>query len=90
MTSARRYIISGRVQGVGYRWFARRAAEVHGVAGTARNLPNGTVEVVAVADPAALAAFLEALERGPSGGHVERVVEEPVESPGHSDFRILH
>ena len=90
MTTARRYIISGHVQGVGYRWFARRAAERSGVRGTARNLPDGTVEVVAEAAPAALEAFRAELARGPGGGHVDRVVEEPAPGGDYADFRILH
>ena len=90
MTTARRYIISGHVQGVGYRWFARRAAERLGVTGTARNLADGTVEVVAEAAPGALAGFREELARGPGGGHVERIVDEPAAAAGLTDFRILH
>lgn len=85
----RRYIVSGHVQGVGYRWFATRAAERCGVAGTARNLPDGTVEVVGEGQDHALAAFRAELERGPRHGRVERVVEEPAPPVGHTGFRIL-
>ena len=75
--SARRYYISGIVQGVGFRYFANRAALGLGIAGYARNLADGRVEVYAVGLPAALATLRGELERGPSGASVERVAEEP-------------
>jgi acylphosphatase len=90
MTTAKRFLVSGRVQGVGYRYFACRAAETCGVAGTVRNLPDGTVEAVAEGEPAAVAAFRADLERGPRYGHVDRVVEEPAAVAGHSDFRVVY
>jgi acylphosphatase len=88
--TARRFIISGRVQGVGYRYFALRAAEWCGIVGTARNLPDGTVEVVAQGDEAAVGAFRAHLERGPSFGRVDRIVEEPAPPAAHDTFRITH
>ena len=90
MTTAKRFIISGRVQGVGYRYFACRAAEASGVAGTVRNLPDGTVEAVAEGDPAAVAAFRAELERGPRYGHVDRVAEEPVPAADRHDFHVIY
>ena len=89
MHIARRYTVSGRVQGVGYRWFATRAAERCGVSGTAENLADGSVEVVGQGTAEALAAFRSELERGPRAGRVERVVEEPAPPVAHSGFRIL-
>jgi acylphosphatase len=88
--TAKRFIISGRVQGVGYRYFACRAAETCGVTGTVRNLPDGTVEVVAEGEPTTIAAFRVELERGPRYGRVEHVVEEPAPVAGHSDFRVVY
>jgi acylphosphatase len=88
--TARRFIISGRVQGVGYRYFALRAAEKCGVAGTARNLPDGTVEVVAQGDAGAVETLRAHLETGPSFGRVDRVVEEPAPVGAHYTFRIIH
>jgi acylphosphatase len=88
MAIARRFIISGIVQGVGYRYFARRAAEARGVAGTVRNLADGTVEAVAEGEPDAISAFRADLERGPRAGRVERVVEEPMPVAGHDTFRV--
>ena len=88
--TAKRFIISGQVQGVGYRYFASRAAETCGVAGTVRNLPDGTVEVLAEGEPSSIAAFRAELERGPRYGHVDRVVEEPAPIAGHTDFRVVY
>jgi len=90
MRVARRYVIAGRVQGVGFRWFAHDAAAIEGVHGWVRNLADGTVEVVAEGDAAALDAFQRELERGPSGGRVERVVEEPAPLANFDSFRIIH
>lgn len=74
-----RYLVSGRVQGVGYRWFAQRAAERLALVGYAANLPDGRVEVVAEGEPHALEEFAKALARGPSAAHVTGVVSEPVQ-----------
>ena len=67
-------IASGRVQGVGYREFARRAAGTHGVAGFVRNRADGTVEARLVAAAPALEAMLADLRRGPPHGRVDRLV----------------
>jgi acylphosphatase len=88
--TARRFIISGRVQGVGFRYFALRAAEQCGVAGTARNLPDGTVEVIAQGAEANVDTFRAQLGRGPSFGRVDRVLEEPLPVGAHETFRIIH
>lgn len=67
MTSlhGRRYHISGRVQGVGFRYFAERAAGETGVTGWARNLADGSVEVHANGSPAQLSDFEARLRKGP-------------------------
>jgi acylphosphatase len=89
MTHARRFLISGRVQGVGYRFFAREAAAVEGLRGRARNLDDGTVEVIAEGDEDAIARFERALRRGPISARVEQVVVEPMFPSGRfNDFRI--
>ncbi len=72
---ARRFLIRGLVQGVGYRYFAVRAAERHGIAGYVRNLPDGRVEVVAEGEPAAMEAFKRELERGPAYARVTGIEE---------------
>lgn len=59
-------VVSGRVQGVGYRWFTQRLAEAYGIAGYVRNLPDGRVEVLAQAEKDVLDAFCDKLREGPS------------------------
>ena len=72
--AATRFVITGLVQGVGFRWFAARTARSLGVAGSVRNAVDGGVEVVASATDAALDAFAVALARGPHGSRVDSVV----------------
>lgn len=69
----KKYLISGRVQGVGFRYFVLRRATSLGLAGWTRNLPNGSVEVVARGDGAALSALETELERGSAHSKVENV-----------------
>ena len=64
-------LVSGRVQGVGYRAFAQRCALDLGLAGYAENLGDGRVEVVAEGERSALERFLEQLRRGPAHAQVE-------------------
>jgi acylphosphatase len=66
----RRYLIGGRVQGVGFRFFAQRTASRLGLLGWVRNLPDGGVESEAQGDPNSLSAFESALRQGPSGARV--------------------
>jgi acylphosphatase len=80
----RRYFVSGMVQGVGYRYFARRSAQRLGLGGYARNLPDGRVEVYVVGSASKLAEFRAELERGPQGASVSGVTEE--EAPLNSEF----
>jgi acylphosphatase len=89
MPEARRFTVSGRVQGVGYRYFALRSARRHGVRGTVRNAPDGTVEVAAEGEPAALDAFRAELERGPAIGRVDRLAEQAAPVAGYDDFQII-
>jgi acylphosphatase len=69
----RRYLIEGRVQGVGFRYFTRKAARGLGLAGFVRNLPDGSVEAAAEGAEEALAALERALRQGPPGSRVESV-----------------
>ncbi|MDX1387965.1 MAG: acylphosphatase [Acidobacteriota bacterium] len=71
--SAVRIRVSGRVQGVGFRYFIIRHAEAAGAVGYARNLADGDVEIWAEGAPAAVAAVEEAARRGPRGSRVENV-----------------
>lgn len=79
---ARRFLISGLVQGVGYRYFAVRAAQRHDIVGYVRNLPDGRVEVVAEGEAPALAAFKMELERGPAYAHVKAIQETELAPTG--------
>ena len=83
MVCAKHYRVRGRVQGVGYRWFALRAAERLGVRGFARNLPSGEVEVHAEAESAVLDEFKQELERGPHAARVSEVVEQDLPVSNH-------
>ena len=81
MIVARRFLISGRVQGVGFRWFAHDAAVREGVAGWVRNLPDGRVEALVEGDAEAVTRVERALRSGPRGARVDNVYVES-EMPG--------
>ena len=83
-----RLIVTGRVQGVGFRYAAREAASECGVAGWVRNLPDGTVEIVAEGSPGALASIKAWAEKGPRHSRVERVLEEDQEAEALRGFEI--
>lgn len=85
-----RAVVSGRVQGVGFRWFAVRAAERHGVGGWVRNLADGSVEVEAEGPPAAVEDFLVEIRRGPPAGRVEAVRAEEVPPRGDVAFDVRY
>ena len=90
MTIARRFIVNGRVQGVGFRYFAIRAARAAGVSGTVRNLPDGTVEAIAEGSVDAVIEFRSALEHGPSYSHVTRVDEAEIPASGrYAGFEVV-
>jgi acylphosphatase len=71
MRLARRIVVSGRVQGVGFRFFARSAAVREGLHGWVRNLPDGRVEISAEGEAEALDRFEHKLRHGPPGARVE-------------------
>jgi acylphosphatase len=73
MRVARRYLISGRVQGVGFRFFTEASASREGIEGWVRNLPDGRVEVAAQGEAESLGRFERALRHGPPGARVDRV-----------------
>jgi acylphosphatase len=81
--------VSGVVQGVGYRYFVRTMAIELGLSGYVRNLPDGTVEVVAEGDRSVIGAFVGELRIGPRYATVERVDlqwEEPKKDFGGFDY----
>ena len=83
-----RYLVHGRVQGVGYRYFASTEAEALGVSGFARNLPDGRVEVVAEAADAVLDQFEDRLREGPAFSTVAGLDRSPVAPRGDQGFHI--
>ena len=80
--------MQGRVQGVGFRYFAARAARELGVAGWVRNLPDGSVETLVEGEATAVEGYLDRLRRGPSASRVDGVVVEERAEEGHSTFEI--
>lgn len=89
---ARKYLVSGSVQGVGYRQYARRMAQSLSVAGYAKNLRDGRVEIYAIGARDQLDALRQKLELGPASALVWEVSEEPAELlPRYGDeFSIEH
>jgi acylphosphatase len=85
---ARRWFIRGRVQGVGYRYFAQRAAVELGLTGYARNLDDGRVEVYAVGPVAKLSELAGMLYRGPRWSDVRGVEEQEAAVQEYGSFRI--
>jgi acylphosphatase len=83
MRVARRYLVSGRVQGVGYRYFAVDAARREGLHGYVKNLPDGRVEAEAEGEAEALERFERALRQGPSMARVAHVTVESTNPTGH-------
>lgn len=86
----RAYRVSGRVQGVGFRWWTARTARRLSLAGSVRNREDGTVEVVAAGTIDQLEEFERQLRSGPPGAEVSAVDpgDRPAEPPA-GDFRIL-
>ena len=85
MKIAKKYLISGRVQGVGYRFFAERVANQLGLSGYVKNLAEGNVEAYAIGDEVLLDEFRRQLEQGPFGARVNSVRES--EAPVISRYK---
>lgn len=81
-------LVQGRVQGVGYRAFARKKALELGLSGYAENLPDGRVEVVAEGPEEELRAFLHHLRQGPRLAQVEGVEVQWTEATGLQGFYV--
>jgi acylphosphatase len=89
MRVARHYLVSGDVQGVGFRFFTQRVAARHQVVGFVRNLADGRVEVHAEGSPEGVEGFKHDLAAGPQHARVEQVEEVSVEPTGrYPMFRI--
>jgi acylphosphatase len=86
--AARRWFVRGRVQGVGYRYFAQHSATALGLAGYTRNLNDGRVEVYAAGPPDKLSDLAAALHKGPRFADVRGVEEQEAEVRGGNSFDI--
>ena len=82
MLVARRYLVRGRVQGVGFRFYVQEAARREGVQGFVRNLPDGRVEVLAEGEADAILRVELSVRRGPFGARVDDVETELLEPSG--------
>ena len=88
-TQARRFLVRGRVQGVGFRWFVEREAHILGVVGWVRNNADGSVEVLAMGSRDQLSGLRSRLREGPRAARVDDVEEsEGRPIAGLSSFRI--
>jgi acylphosphatase len=85
----RRYLVRGRAQGVGFRWFVEREAQLIGVGGWVRNRDDGTVEVLATGSKAQLNSLYDRLKEGPRAARIDEVeVEEAAPFGGYKRFQI--
>ena len=84
----RRYVVTGRVQGVGFRYFTQRKGSELGLAGWVRNRPDGAVEAEACGPEAQLEAFEQALRAGPPLGRVDHLAIAPAPPTRETSFRI--
>jgi acylphosphatase len=87
--ACRRFLVSGKVQGVWFRESTRRVATRLGLNGSASNLPDGRVEVVAVGSGKDIDQLSAWLRHGPAMARVDEVVEEAIDDPGLSGFSTL-
>ena len=91
MLVARRFVIRGRVQGVGYRFFAEDSARHEGLSGWVMNRADGHVEALAEGERDAVERFERRLRRGPAGGRVDAVeVIDDVPSGHWTGFARRH
>ena len=86
---AKRYFVSGNVQGVGFRYFTQRAADRLRLNGYTRNLPDGRVEVYAIGPADQLAKLRSALDCGPLGASVSEVKEEHASIDSNHEFGFV-
>ena len=87
--TAKCFIVQGRVQGVGFRYFVMREAQALGLAGWVRNLPDGRLEVLAAGDAGVVDALEGRLWHGPPHARVAEVEAKDAEPPAATDFRVL-
>lgn len=81
--------LTGRVQGVGFRWWTRKNAQSLGLRGTVRNRRDGSVEIHAEGPEEAMSDFARRLDSGPGAARVEEIEEIPSDDSLPDDFRIV-
>lgn len=90
MLVGRRFVVAGRVQGVGFRYYTRAAARREGLTGSVRNLDDGGVEILVEGEAEAVERFERAVRQGPPGARVDDVLVDLAPATGRLlDFRIL-
>lgn len=90
MKIAKKYIVKGRVQGVGFRYFTEKVANRIGVYGYVKNLYDGSVEVYAIGSSEQLLNLKEHLKKGPGYARVESVIEEDMEIYDYKSFSVKY
>ena len=91
MIVAKRLVVSGRVQGVGFRYFVVQAAEPLGITGYVRNLRDGTVEIVAEGTPMDVRALAKDILAGPRYGRVDDIIKSDAPVSGqYTGFEIRY
>ena len=89
MRVARRFVVNGRVQGVGFRYFTQDAARREGVTGWVRNRPDGAVEALVEGDDEAVVRIERAIRSGPRGARIDTVYVDTEDPSGaYRDFSI--
>jgi acylphosphatase len=81
------FLVQGRVQGVGFRWFVHREASELELRGWVRNTEDGDVEVVAAGRKEDLSELRSSLRKGPRGSRVDRVIEHPLEEKEAAELK---
>jgi acylphosphatase len=89
MRVSRRFVVSGRVQGVGYRFFVQDAARREGLAGSVRNLDDGRVEAIAEGESESVQRFERALRQGPPRARIEHVLVDDIEPLTTHGFSVV-
>lgn len=90
MKKAKKFIVKGVVQGVGFRYFTEKIANRIGICGYVRNLYDGSVEVYAIGTSEQLETLKEYLKKGPSYSRVDKVIEEDMEVYDYKSFIIKY
>ncbi len=82
--------IEGIVQGVGFRYYTYRVAKRYGIKGYVKNMPDGSVKVMAEGEESAMEKFLQEVARGPSSAVVTNVIVEDIDPQGFGSFEIRY